>query len=187
MSAAGTTCLAMLCLTAAIAVAASATGAYANEAAAPRGLLVDYKPSPAMGVSASPLFSWVVPHLQRNPACTSIEGTNQMQHSYQLQVLPISAVYDFDEESTPAAALFDSGRRATQSAEALLSPQYGALQAGATYRWRVRTWSSPDTDDACSSAWASTASCVAPHASLWYTHSPFCRPKSPVSVAILLT
>ena len=29
----------------------------------PTGLLVDFKPSPAVGVSASPSFAWVVPHL----------------------------------------------------------------------------------------------------------------------------
>ena len=55
-------------------------------ASAPTGLMVDFKSSPSVGVSASPSFSWIVPHLP-SPAdggCLGITEHDQLQHSYQL-------------------------------------------------------------------------------------------------------
>ena len=124
------------------------------------GLLVDYKPSPAMGVSAAPLFSWVVPHLPPVPHCTNLAATNQLQHSYQLQVIQsgghgagvVGGAQVFARGTIHHAGVHDTGRViAAQSSgvEAGLG-----LRAGTTYEWRVRMWASADASDTCASGWA---------------------------------
>jgi hypothetical protein len=112
----------------------------AQQVPSPTGLLVDFKASPSMGVTASPAFTWVVPHLPRSSACALRGVNNQLQHSFQIQV----------GLAGTSTVLHDSGRlTSAQSANVgyistAVNQPANQLAAGTTYSWRVRAWTSAD-------------------------------------------
>ena len=118
---------------------------------APTGLQCDWRATPSVGVSASPSFAWVVPHLPRRAGCGAsrsavVDDTDQLQHSYQVQVLAGAGealVLHHDTQRVVA-------NKSSSVALALLP----ALLPGTTYTWRVRVWTSVDREEACASDWA---------------------------------
>lgn len=128
-------------------VAAAAGGA---AAAAPYGLMADFKSTPSMGVTALPKLSWIVPHLPPSTACAGISATNQLQHSYQVQ-LALGAADGGWEDGV--SLLHDSGRVVSDVSANVLLDAAPQLAPGTSYTWRVRTWSSAD-GDFCASSWA---------------------------------
>lgn len=127
--------------------------------AGPTGLLCDWKASPAVGVSASPSFAWVVPHLARRSGCglhtatsraAAVDETEQLQHAYQMQVVAASSSGTASE-----VVLHDTGRTLdARSANVQLQLTELELLPGMAYVWRVRTWTSADVAEACASEWA---------------------------------
>lgn len=101
-----------------------------SSAAVPHGLQVDWQNCPALGVSRSPVFGWIV------PSCTA--SADAVQTAYRLRVLGDSVEWD-------------SG---TISSNSSVAVRYGgpALAAGAAYRWTVQTTTS------CSPAASGTVS-----------------------------
>jgi hypothetical protein len=141
----------------AAAPAGAAPESSVHDTNAPTGLLVDMRPHPAVGVSARPVVSWVVPHLlppANNKSQTrQQEGgedeTNQLQSSYQLQVftLPTGGLDDCDK----SLMRHDSGRQPSgrsANVDLLASAAAGggallpgaSLRPGTAYTWRVRVW-----------------------------------------------
>ena len=100
----------------------SAAGAYA-----PSGLLCDFQKHPALGVRATPHFTWIV------PPCAG--ASDQMQTAFQIIVTSIEG-----------AQIWDSGKQESNESTYVA---YGgpALNASTTYQWSVSTWT-----DACQSA-----------------------------------
>lgn len=135
-----------------LALAAAALAVVGGASAAsprPTGLMVDFKSSPAAGVSAAPAFSWIVPHIPAADGCGGLRATDQRQHSYQLQIG--HAANSWSDEDADVLTLHDSGRLVTdQSANVRLAEP---LAPGTAFTFRVRTWSS-DEGEACSSEWA---------------------------------
>ena len=127
-----------------LARAARATGV-------PNGLLCDWRPSPSVGVSAEPSFSWVVPHLFRPHGCGLVgsaaddDETDQLQHSYQLQIAPIAAA---SATGLLQDILHDTHRTVDARANMVLATQ-PALEPGTTYTWRVRVWTSAAAGEGC--------------------------------------
>ena len=118
----------------------------------PSALQVDWKATPSVGVLASPLFAWSVPHLRRGDGCGSAaagaDEPDQLQHSYQLQLVSAAG--------TPAEALLhDSGRTLSDASSSVVLGAAPALTAGTSYGWRVRVWTSADKAEGCASGWGS--------------------------------
>jgi len=87
----------------------------------PTGLLVDFKPSPSLGVRLAPRFGWIVPPCDTNP--------DQTQTAYELIVT----------NRVTGATVWDSGK--ISSNESIYAPYSGpSLSSTTSYNWTVSTW-----------------------------------------------
>ncbi len=110
---------------------ASCVGAAAES---PSGLLTDLRLAPAFGVSVSPTFTWIVPHVTSGDciaAGIADPAAGQVQSSYQLQIF-----------SSASTTHFDSGIVASNSSVdvAPTFPAGAQLVPGGVYAWRVKSW-----------------------------------------------
>ena len=97
----------------------------------PTFLQVDYRNTPSVGVSRNPSFSWVVPHLPPTDGCDLVSQTNQLQHSYHLQLI-------LAHGTVAETLVHDSGRLLdNRSINLVLGPAPPALLAGTSYTWRL--------------------------------------------------
>ena len=124
------------------------TAASAAPPAVPTFLQVDYRNTPSVGVSRNPSFSWVVPHLPPIDGCNLVSQTNQLQHSFHLQLI-------LAHGTVAETLVHDSGRLLdNRSINIVLGTSAPALLPGTSYTWRLRVWNSADQDDRCGSGWA---------------------------------
>jgi hypothetical protein len=128
-----------------VAVVGSASGS-----TAPYGLMADFKSTPSMGVTGTPKLSWIVPHLRSSTECAGVMETNQLQHSYQVQLVHGAKDGEWEDD---ASLLHDSGRIVSDASANVLLDSAPQLAPGTSYAWRVRTWSSAD-GQSCASSWA---------------------------------
>eukprot|EP01047_Picozoa_sp_COSAG01_P089495 COSAG01_NODE_21582_length_895_cov_0.957286_1_plen_162_part_00 len=101
--------------------------AAAAAAAAPTGLQVDFKRSPALGVRLKPSFGWIV------PACSGSKDHHQV--AYQIKVSGPGGKTAWDSGKVVSSASTYVGYRGTT-----------ALAAGTSYTWTVTTWTQSATD-----------------------------------------
>jgi hypothetical protein len=136
------------------AAAAAATTTTVSSSAAPSGLLADWLHSPAVGVSLSPRYSWVVPHITENGEAFSCPHTEQRQTAFQIQ---LSQQRTFgkppQQRSEKGRVHWDSGRVVSAGSHQVAHPLDRSLRPATRYWWRVRTW----TSAACMSQWSSAA------------------------------
>jgi hypothetical protein len=113
--------------------------AVAAASAAPTGLLVDWQVAPALGVSTTPSFGWVV------PACAGAKDAEQT--GYTLEVT---------KDGAAAASVWSSGAVAGNSS---INVKYGGptLEPGTAYQVSVTTKSASCTSDPSAKALFITA------------------------------
>jgi hypothetical protein len=132
----------------------------------PGGLLTDLRPAPALGVSSTPTFTWVVPHVTTGDcvvAGAADPAAGQVQSAYQVQIF----------SGLTQQGVFDSGVVAGNSSVDVVPslPAGVQLAAGGVYAWRVKTWVVSATTAnltvrpemlaaTCESDWSSNASFV---------------------------
>lgn len=117
----------------------------------PSGLLVELLNSPALGVSTTPSFSWIVPHVE---ACNSTVS-GQVQTHYQIQVFDTLSSLVLDTAKLPG----------TSSVNVVPNYTSRVFEAGEMYTWRVKAWTSPLTtnsvqDGSCTTLWSENATFV---------------------------
>ena len=114
--------------TATAAAAGAAAGAVAaSQAPRPTALMMDYQSGLALGVSARPLLSWVV------PACGTSNASRQT--AYRIVVAREGAAQGQLRYSTS----WDSGKVSSNASANVLCRGL-ELEPGAVYRWNVTTW-----------------------------------------------
>jgi hypothetical protein len=128
------TCVWPALLALVVVAAAAATASAAVDQ--PDGLLTDLRDSPALGVSATPTFTWIVPHV--SSGCATAGSGGQVQAAYQVQAF-----------SATGAVVVDSGQlqgnTSVDVAIATLGNPRQQLQSGGLFSWRVKVWTAPLT------------------------------------------
>jgi hypothetical protein len=92
-------------------------------ASAPTGLLCEFQKSPALGIRATPHFSWIV------PPCAA--GSDHQQHSYQITI------------SMLGVKQWDSGQVVSSDSTYAAIGDPTLLKPGTPYSWTVTTWTTP--------------------------------------------